>query len=330
MDDDMKILKLWTLLATVAVTLAMPAQPVLAADYPIKPIKIVVTYPPGGGMDVMARVLSAPLGQRLKESVIVENRPGASGMIGAEYVARSAPDGYTVILAPADTHSINPHVYSNLRYDAKRDFEPVALLGNLPMTLVVNPGLPAKTVDEFVKLVSERPGRISFASWGIGSSSHVAMETLMLEAKLKMLHVPFTGAAPAIAAVIAGQVDAMMVTLPTSEPHHQSGKVRMIGVTPIQRPAGAPTYSQQGMPAHVAAWIGILAPAKTSAEVLARLNREIKAVMEDPQVRAGLVKAGLEPVGEVGSPSDFGKFLATQYDLWGKTVREAKISVELK
>ena len=319
-----------SLLATAAIVLAMPAPPVLAADYPTKPIKIVVTYPPGGGMDVMARVLSAPLSERLKKSVIVENRPGASGMIGAEYVARSEPDGHTVVLAPADTHSINPHVYSHIRYDAKRDFAPVALLGNLPMTLVVNRELPATTVDEFKKLAKDRPGKISYASWGIGSSSHVAMETLMLDAKLDMLHVPFTGAAPAITSVISGDVDAMMVTLPTSEPFHQAGKVRIIGVTPIQRPAGMPNYSQQGMPPHVAAWIGILAPAGTPAEVVARLNGEIKAAMQDPQVRAKLVKAGLEPAGEVESPSSFEKFLAIQYDLWGKPVREAKISVELK
>lgn len=326
----MKIIKLRALFA-VAFALAMPAvHPVLAADYPTKPVRIVVTYPPGGGMDVMARLLTAPLGERLKQSVIVENRPGASGMIGAEYVARAAPDGHTLILAPADTHSINPHVYSNIRYDAIRDFAPIALLGNLPVTLVVNPGLPAKTVGEFVKMVRERPGKMSFASWGIGSGSHVAMETLLLEAKLKMLHVPFTGAAPAITAVIAGQVDAMMVTLPTSEPFHQAGKVRILGVTPIKRPPGAPTYSQEGMPAHVALWIGVLAPAKTPPEVVNLLNRQIKAVMQDPKVRAGLVKAGLEPAGEIGSPADFGKFLATQSQLWGKTVREAKISMELK
>ena len=326
----MKVLRLGPVLASIAVALSALSQSAPAADYPARLIKMVVSYPPGGGVDVMARVLSAALGERLKETVIVENKPGASGMIGAEYVAKSAPDGYTIMLAPADTHSINPNVYSNIRYDAKRDFEPVALLGNLPMTLVVNPALPARTVDEFVKLVKERPGKISFASWGVGSSSHVAMETLMLQSKLDMLHVPFTGAAPAINSVIAGQVDAMMVTLPTSEPHHHAGKVRIIGVTPIQRPDGSSTYPTQGMPAHLSAWVGVLAPARAPPEIVARLNSEIRALMADPQVRAGLVKAGLEPVTEVGSPADFGRFLAIQYDLWGRTVREAKITVELK
>ncbi len=319
----------WILAAAFASVAAAPVA-AGAADYPSKPVKIIVTYPPGGGMDVMARVLAGPLGQRLKGTVIVENKPGAGGMIGAEYVAKAPADGYTLIIAPADTHSINPHVYTNIRYNAQRDFAPVALLGNLPMTLVVNPKLPAKSVDEFVRYVRERPGKVTFSSWGIGSSSHVSMETLMLGGKLNMLHVPYTGAAPAITAVIGGQVDAMMVTLPTSEPHHQTGKVRLIGVTPIKRPAGTPSYPQAGMPKHVAAWIGILAPAKTPKDIVGRLNREIGAALDDTEVRAGLVKAGLEPTAKVGKPEEFAKFLATQHDLWGKTVRAAKITMELK
>lgn len=327
---EMKTPTRWAVAASIAFALAaLSASPALA-EYPSKPIRMIVSYPPGGGVDVMARVLAAALGKRLKETVIVENKPGASGMIGTEHVAKAAPDGYTIMLAPADTHSINPNVYASIRYDAKRDFEPVALLGNLPMTLVVNPALPVKTVADFISYVKERPGKVTFASWGIGSSSHVAMETLILESKLEMLHVPFTGAAPAMNALIAGQIDAMMVTLPTSEPYDQSGKVRIIGVTPIKRPPGSPSYPTQGMPAHVAAWVGVLAPAKTPPAVVERLNHEIKTLMIDPPVRAGLVKAGLEPVSEVENPAAFGRFLAAQYDLWGKTVREARISVELK
>jgi tripartite-type tricarboxylate transporter receptor subunit TctC len=326
----MRISRRRTIALSSALAVAGLSEPLAAADYPSKPIRMVVSYPPGGGVDVMARVLAAALGERLKETVIVENKPGASGMIGTEYVAKASPDGYTLMLAPADTHSINPNVYRSIRYDARQDFEPVALLGNLPMTLVVNPSLPVKTVAEFVKYVKERPGKVTFASWGIGSSSHVAMETLILDSKLDMLHVPFTGAAPAINALIAGQIDAMMVTLPTSEAYDQSGKIRIIGVTSIQRPPGSPTYPTAGMPTHLLAWVGVLAPARTPPAIVDRLNREIKALMADPPVRAGLVKAGLEPVGEVESPTAFGRFLATQYDLWGKTVREANISVELK
>jgi tripartite-type tricarboxylate transporter receptor subunit TctC len=322
----MKIFRRCAMLAA-ALMLAVPA---IAADYPTKPIKMVVTYPPGGGMDVMARLIAGPLGERLKQSVVVDNRPGASGMIGTEFVGKSAPDGYTILLAPADTHSINPHVYTNIRYDARRDFEPIAFVGNFPIALVVNPAVPATTVEDFVKMVKERPGKMSFASWGIGSSSHVAMEVLLHNAGLNMLHVPYTGAAPAISAIIGGQVDSMMVTLPTAEPFHQSNKIRILGVTPTHRPAGAATYSQQGMPADVVLWGGILAPAKTPRDIVAVLNRELKVVMQDQQVRAALAKTGLEPASQVDSPAEFGKFLNSQYEAWGKTIRAANISMEFK
>jgi len=306
------------------------AAPVAAADYPTKPIRMVVTYPPGGGMDVMARMIAAPLSKRLKEQIVVDNRPGASGMIGSEYVARSAPDGYTVILAPADTHSINPHVYTNIRYDAIRDFEPVAFLGSFPMALVVNPKIEAKSVADFTRLVASRQGKMSYASWGIGSSSHVAMQVLLLNSKLEMLHVPFTGAAPAVTGVISGSVDSMMVTLPTAEPHHQSGKIRILGVTPTRRPAGLATYPSEGMPTENSLWMGVLAPAKTPREIVNRLNAQLAASMREPELRSALEKAGLEPASKVGSPDDFRRFLTSQSDSWGRTIRAAGIKMELK
>jgi tripartite-type tricarboxylate transporter receptor subunit TctC len=318
-----------TALLAAALAIGAPA-PGIAAEYPVKPVKLVISYPPGGGMDVLARIVAAPLGERLKQPVVVDNRPGASGMIGADFVAKSAPDGYTLILAPADTHSIAPHVYTNIRYDARRDFEPVGFIGNFPIALVVNPGIQASSVGDFVKMVKERPGKMTFASWGIGSSSHVAMEVLMQGAGLKMLHVPYTGAAPAVTAVIGGQVDSMMVTLPTAEPHHLTSKIRILGVTQTQRPPGAPTYSKEGMPADVVLWGGVLAPAKTPRDFVVLLNREIKAMMNDPAVRASIAKAGLEPAETVGSPAQFKAFLDQQYDAWGRTIRAANIAMEFK
>ena len=316
--------------ALAAAALALAAPLAGAADYPTKPIKMIVTYPPGGGMDVMGRLIAQPLGERLGQQVLVDNRPGASGMIGSEYAARQAPDGYTLIFAPADTHSINPHVYTNIRYDARKDFEPVAYIGSFPISLVVNPSVPVKTVDDFVKLVRSEPGKHSYASWGIGSSSHVAMEVLMQTNGLKMLHVPYTGAAPAITAIIAGQVETMMVTLPTAEPYHTGGKIRILGVTPTMRPPGAPTYPSAGMPTEIVLWGGILAPAKTPPDIVALLNREIRAIMQDQKVRSGLATAGLEPAPEIGSPADFAKLLNAQYDAWGKVIRAANIHMELK
>ena len=318
-----------TVLLAAALALGVHA-PGIAAEYPVKPIRMVISYPPGGGMDVLARIVAAPLGERLKQTVLVDNRPGASGMIGAEHVAKAAPDGYTLILAPADTHSIAPHVYTNIRYDARKDFEPVAFVGNFPIALVVNPGIQASSVGDFIRMVKERPGKMTFASWGIGSSSHVAMEVLMQGAGLKMLHVPYTGAAPAVTAVIGGQVDSMMVTLPTAEPHHLSQKIRILGVTPTHRPPGAPTYSKEGMPSDVVLWGGVLAPAKTPRDIVALLNREMKAMLEDPAVRASIAKAGMEPATSVGSPADFKAFLDQQYDAWGRTIRAANISMEFK
>lgn len=175
-----------TLLATMAV----------AQVFPDRPLKLVVTYPAGGSTDVIARVIATRLGERLKQPVVVDNRPGASGMIGSELVAKSAPDGYTLIMAVADTHSINPHVYANIRYDARRDFTPVAMIGYVSYALIVTPSVAATTVPQFVALAKEKPGKLTFASWGVGSSSQVAVELLKADAKVDLLHVPFQGAAP--------------------------------------------------------------------------------------------------------------------------------------
>ncbi len=310
--------------------LAMLPMLAVAADYPTKPVKIIVTFPPGGGMDTMARLISAPLQDRLKQPIVVENRPGASGLIGAEAAAKSAPDGYTLLMGSADTHAINPAVFTNIRYDAINDFAPVALLGDLPMTLIVNPNVKATSIAEFVALVKANPGKMTYSSWGVGSGSQIAMETLLQPAGGKMLHVPFAGSAPAIAALMGGQVDAMMVTLPTSEPNHVSGKVRILGVTPIRRPAGSADYPRAGMPADVAIWVGVFAPAKTDPAIVAQLNREIKALMDDPAVRGSFAKTGLEVVPTVPSPAEFARFVEASYAAWGKTVREANIKVELK
>jgi tripartite-type tricarboxylate transporter receptor subunit TctC len=304
--------------------------PAAATDYPTKPVKMIVTFPPGGGMDTMARLLSGPLGDRIKQPIVVDNRPGASGMIGAEAVAKSPPDGYTLILGSADTHAINPAVFSNIRYDAIKDFAPVALLGDLPMTLAVNPSVPANSIEEFLHLVRERPGKMTYSSWGIGSGSQIAMETILLPGTLQMLHVPYPGSAPAIAALMGGQVDAMMVTLPTSEPNHLAGRVRILGVTPIRRPAGSPDYRRAGMPPDLGIWVGVFAPAKTDPAIVAQLNREVKVLMEDPAVRASFAKTGLEVVPTVAPPAEFARFVAASNASWGKTVREADIKVELK
>jgi len=313
--------------AGLALAAAMPAA--AAADYPDHPIKMVVAYPPGGATDVMARAVAQRLGERLKQSVVVDNRPGASGQIGSDVVAKSPPDGYTLIFTAADTHSINPHVYPKITYDAKRDFVPIAQVGYLPMALIVNPQVKATSVKEFVALAKAQPGKFTYASFGTGSSSQVAMEMFKGAAGIDLLHVPFQGAAPAVTAIIGGQVDAMMVPLTVAYPNHQSGKVRILGVAAPKRFAGAQdiaTFAEQGMPLDSAPWVGILAPAKTPVDIVDRLSREVAAVAQDPQVQETLVKNGLQP--DVKRAPEFKAFLDEEYDRWGATIRAANIKSE--
>ena len=318
-------------LAAAALTLAFGlfgAAPALA-DYPDRPIRMIVAYPPGGATDVVARAVSQRLGERLKGTVVVENRPGASGQIGTDHVAKSAPDGYTFIFTAADTHSINPHVYPKIAYDARRDFTPVAQVGYLPIALIVNPSVKASNVAEFVALAKAQPGKMTYASFGVGSSSQVAMEMLKGATGIDLLHVPFQGAAPALTAVIGGQVDAMMVPMTLAEPNHRAGKVRLLGVAAPKRFAGAPdlpTFAEQGIPLDSAPWVGILAPAKTPADIVERINREVKAALDDPQVQETLQKNGV--ARETRTPVEFKAFLDTEYERWGKTIRAANIRAD--
>jgi tripartite-type tricarboxylate transporter receptor subunit TctC len=324
-------MKRFTALAAAALALGLTALSAVPAraEYPDRPIRMIVAYPPGGATDVVARAVAQRLGERLKGTVVVENRPGASGQIGTDHVAKSAPDGYTFIFTAADTHSINPHVYPKIAYDARRDFTPVAQVGYLPIALIVNPSVKASNVAEFVALAKAQPGKMTFASFGIGSSSHVAMEMLKAEAKIDLLHVPFQGAAPALTAVIGGQVDAMMVPMTLAEPNHRAGKVRLLGVAAPKRFVGAPdlpTFAEQGVTLDSAPWIGILAPARTPPEIVDRVNREVNAALDDPQVQETLQKNGV--ARETRTPADFKAFLDTEYERWGKTIRTANIRAD--
>lgn len=308
-----------------AAVLSVPA----AAQYPEKPIRLVVPWPAGGGSDVVARVVAQPLGERLKQTVVVENRPGANGAIGSEVVARALKDGYTLIWVTADTHAINPHVYPKLAYDPRRDFAAVGIAGYFPYALVVNPGFPAASVADFVAQAKQRPGKVTFASWGIGGSAHVAMEMFKQQGGFDVLHVPFQGAAPAMQAVIGGQVDSMIVPISVADPHARGGRVKMLGLAAPKRFPGAPdlkTLAEQGVPVNAGTWVGIMAPAGTPADVLASLNRALNAVIESPQGRESLLKLNTEP--STMTVEQFKAFVDSEYDRWGKTIREAKIKAE--
>lgn len=318
-----------TVLAVAFPVFVLSGQAVQASTYPTYTIKIVVPYNAGGGTDVLSRAVAAGVSNHLGKAVIVENRPGASGMIGSDVVSRSKPDGYTLVMTAADTHTINPHVYPNISYNAQEDFVGVSQVGDLPYALVVSPGLGVENIAEYIALAKEKPGDLTYASWGIGSSSHVAMEMLNLGEGLDVLHVPFTGASPAITAVMGGQVDALFVPLALAKPNHDAGKVRLLGLAasqPFEAMPDVPTLVEQGVEVVAAPWVGILAPAGTPPEVLDILSDAVDAAVKTDDVISALTVAGLQI--NVRNSEDFNTYLADDYDLWGATVKGANIKAE--
>lgn len=317
-----------SLMAAIGVVTLL-ASPGAQAAYPERPIKIVVPYNAGGGTDVLSRAVATGISKVLQQTVIVENRPGASGMIGSDVVARATPDGYTLVMTAADTHTINPHVYPNISYDAVKDFVAVAQVGYLPYALVVNPALGVTTVQEYIDLAKKKPGELTYASWGVGSSSHVAMEMLNVGQSLDVLHIPFTGAAPAMTAIMGGQVDALFVPLSLAKPNADAKKVNLLGLASPKRFEDAPdvpTITEQGVDVVAAPWIGVLAPTGTPQEAIKTLADAVAEAVKHEDVIKALTSGGLEI-----SPRDdrgFAEFLIEDYKLWGDTVKAANIKAE--
>lgn len=315
-------------LAALLVGLAAPLQ--ARAEWPEKPIHVVVPWPAGGGSDVVARAFSEPLSQELKQPVVIENRPGANGGIGSALVARAPADGYTLVWVTADTHAMDPHVYPKLGYDPRKDFAPGGLVGYFPYALIVSSSFPANSVGEFVNQAKQRPGKVTFASWGVGGSAHVAMEMFREQAKFNVLHVPYTGAAPAIAAVAAGQVDSMIVPMSVARPQAEGGRVKILGLASPKLFAGAPdikTFAEQGVPLDAGTWVGYMAPAGTPDAVLQRLNHAIAVVLKNPKIREQLVQMNVDPATPM-TTAEFKAFIASEYDRWGKTIHDANIHLE--
>ena len=300
------------------------------AKYPDKPIRMLVAYPTGGATDIVARAVALNLGQRLGQPIIVENRPGAGGRIGTAEAARAMPDGYTLIFAAAANHSTDPHLYENMKYDARGGFEPVGLVGYLPVALIVTPKIPVKTVAEFITLAKQRPGNETFASFGVGSLGRLAMELLELKTNIKLLNVPFQGAAPAITAIMGGQVDAMMVPLTLAKSEHKAGMVRMLGVATPERfseTPDIPTFIEQGIDLTIRPWLGILGPANMPKDIVAKLNGDLNAVLKDPKFQETLRRNDVQ-IAAPSTPLEFGLFLNTEFEQWGKIIREAGLKVE--
>ena len=307
------------------------AATAIAADvYPSKPFRIVVPFPPGGPADVLARTVGDKLQAALGQPVVVDNRPGAGGNIGMELVAKAAPDGHTLALAPAGNLTVNPSLYRNVPYDVARDFAPVTVIAAVPNVLVINAQVPAKDLADLVAYAKANPGKLNFASPGPGSGAHLAGELLKSSAGIEMVHVPFNGIAPAVTAVVAGDVQVMFAGTSAAMPQVNAGKLRALGVASLKRIASAPalpTLDEAGLPGFdVTSWYSIVAPAGTPPAVVDRLQKEVAKALEAPDVKAKLAGLGAEPVGN--TPSEFAAMIRTESAKWGKIVKDANIRPE--
>ena len=301
-----------------------------AETYPAKPIRFIVPFPPGGPTDVLARVLGQKLAEQMGQPVVLDNRPGAGGNLGPELAARSAPDGYTLLLGAVGTLAISPHLYAKLNYDPARDFAPISLAASMPNVLIVHPSVPAKTLKELVQLARASPGKLNFGSGGAGTSNHLGSELLKSMAKIDMVHVPYKGASQAMLALIGGQIDIVVVGTPTAIPQIQSGKVRALAVLSNNRLpaiANVPTGAEAGFPGYeVTTWFGVFAPAGTSQDIVARLNTEVAKVLTVPASRERIVGVGFDPAAS--SPQQFADFIKAENVRWGKVIRDAGIRAE--
>jgi tripartite-type tricarboxylate transporter receptor subunit TctC len=298
-----------------------------AQDYPSRTVKIVVAFPAGGPTDFVARVLADKLKGALGQSVIIENKPGANAAIGAESVAKSDPDGYTLFFTTAGAVVINPHMRANLPYDPVKDFAPITLVVNTMEVLVVRTDTPMKSATDLVALAKSRPDGIAMASTGVGSPPHLALELFKGSTGANVLHVPYRGAAPAVTDVVGGQVHAMFADLPVLMPQIKGGTLRPIGVGSKRRASvlpDVPTLDEQGIKdVYADNWYALFAPAKTPAPVIAKLNAAVNAVLKDPETAKKLIEAGADPAA--GTPEELSAFLKSELERWGKVVREKNI-----
>jgi tripartite-type tricarboxylate transporter receptor subunit TctC len=317
----------------VALALGLSVATAMAqAPWPDKPIRIVVPFPPGGPTDIAARVVGQAIGEALKTSVIVDNKAGAHGFIGVAEAAKAPADGYTLMMASIGTMAINPRLHEKIPYDANKDFAPVSLVVTVPIVVVVNPQeLPVKTVPEFVSYLKANPGKVNFASAGSGGSSHLVPEYFKYRTGTFMTHIPYKGSGPAIADVVAGQVQVMFDTLLTSTPFVRSGKLRMLAVTTAQRLPDypdVPTMAEAlGMKDFEASsWYALYAPAGTPPDIVRRLSAQVDAALKKPAVAKRLTDLGAVPVG--GGPEKLAAFQRAEQDKWGKVIQAAKIKPE--
>lgn len=294
-----------------------------AAEYPERAVRFVVEFPAAGAVDVVARRIAAKLTERFGQQFIVDNRPGAGGIIAHEFVAKSKPDGYTVLLATTP-FAANPALHRKLPFDPGADFVPVSFIADWAALYVVHPSIPARSFPEFVKLAKANPGKLTYSSAGVGSFVHLAPELLFNRAGIKVTHVPYKGAAPALTDVVAGFIDAKLDSYVTSIPHMKTGRLRAIGVSSAERMVQVPevpTIAEQGYPGYAAAiWLGLLVPRGTSPEIVARLETAFIAAVKDKEVSGRLIDDGIRPVA--GSAADLGALIGKERTQWSKLIND--------
>jgi len=308
--------------------LALAAGLAHAQDYPSKPIRMIVPYPPGGGTDVVARIVNEKLSQELGQSIVIDNKGGAGGSVGTEIASKAAPDGYTILLT-LSSHTINPKLFPKLGYDVERDFIPISLAASIPQILVANPSVPANTMPELLAWMKANPGKVNYASVGVGSPAHIAGELLKLKSGVQMTHVPYKGGGPAMTDVIAGQVQLAIVSMPAALQFVKAGRVKALAVASAKRSASAPdvpTIAEGGLDVVVESWYGVLVPAKTPAPIVARLNAAMVKVLAMPDVKEKLFAQGAEAVSN--SPAEFEAIIKDELGKWEYVIREAKIPPE--
>lgn len=322
----MKIVPCGALFCLVALAGMMPVQ---AADYPTKPVRLIVPFPPGGGSDTLARIAGPKLGEVLGQQVVIDNRPGGGTNIGAEIAAKSQPDGHTLLMGNV-SHAINATLYSKLNYNLVKDFAPITLLASTPNIVVVHPSVAAKSLKELIALARAQPDKLNYASSGSGSSAHLAAELFNSMAGVKMNHVPYKGGGPAVIALVGGQCEVGFATTPSVIQHVKSGKMRGLAVTSAQRSPSTPdlpTVSEAGVPGYEAGtWYGFLVPAGTPKAVVARLHGESVKLLKAPEVKERLDAAGFEPYGT--TPAEFGTYIRLEVAKWAKVVKAAGVKAD--
>ena len=315
--------KLMAALASCGLLASVPAH---AQQYPSKSIRLIVPFVAGGSADVLSRVLAQRLTPQYGQQVVVENRPGSGGHVGAEAAARATPDGYTIVFGTIGIHAAYA-IYSKLSYDPSRDLQPVAMYCDVPNILIVHPSVPAKNVKEFIALAKSNPGRLNFGTAGSGSSTHMAGEWFKLVTGVNLTHVPYKGSAQAMQDLLGGQIELMFENLPTAIAQVRAGKVRALGMTSKERSPSmpeVPTVSESGVPGFEAtAWFTIAAPAKVPADIIRKLNTDMNAFLKAPEMQQRWIEMGVVPLG--GSPADAEKFFVGEREKWNKVIKAAGI-----